>query len=97
MSLRKALIGLSALILLGAVGLALAGATTSTTVALWVGGQAAIVLVALVAERGRYRGSGDAQAGHWTITGERFQDPTTGRWTVVEYNPDSGERRYREE
>jgi len=96
MTLRKALIGLSALVLLGAIGLALAGATTWTTVALWVGGQAAIVLVALVAERGRYRASGTT-AGRWTPTGERFQDPTTGRWTVVEYNPDPGERRYREE
>jgi hypothetical protein len=34
--------------------------------------------------------------GQWQPTGERFNDPTTGQVVEVYYNPQTGERDYRE-
>ncbi|HYB66362.1 MAG TPA: hypothetical protein VEC59_14065 [Steroidobacteraceae bacterium] len=43
---------------------------------------------------GRYR-HGDARPeARWQPTGERFQDPQTGKTVQVFYDPGSGERRY---
>lgn len=90
--LRIVLIGLAALAVVGAVALLVAGVGTSTTTIIWVIVEAAILLLALLLERGRYRPK--ASPGPWESTAERFQDPTTGRWIRVEYNPRTGERRY---
>ena len=59
----------------------------------WIGVQAAIVLIAIVFERGRYRPPTTAVTG-WVHTPERFMDPTSGEWLAVEFNPGTGERRY---
>jgi hypothetical protein len=53
-----------------------------------------ITLAALSFERWRYRTRTDGAAGAWQRTGERFEDPETGRILDVEFNPESGERRY---
>lgn len=93
--LRTVLIGLAILAVLGAVGLLISGAGASTTVIGWVIVEGVILILALLLERGRYRPK--ASSGPWEATEERFQDPTTGRWIRVEYNPSTGERRYVEE
>lgn len=93
--LHPVLIGLSALALLIAIALLLTGTSATTTIAIWIGGEALIVLAALLLEQGRYRSG--VSAGPWERTAERFQDPTTGRWVTVEFNPRTGERRYVEE
>jgi hypothetical protein len=53
-----------------------------------------ITLLALSFERWRYRTRTGGAVGAWQRTGERFEDPETGRILDVEYNPESGERRY---
>jgi hypothetical protein len=63
----------------------------------WVALQAAFLLVLLLGERGRYRPPLSGASDGWQRTAERFQDPTTGQWVVVEYNPRTGERRYIQE
>jgi hypothetical protein len=62
-----------------------------------VGWQALITgLVLFVAVRfERWRAHAPARAdGQWQKTGERFEDPGSGRTVQVEYNPATGERRY---
>ena len=90
--LRIILIGLAALAVIGAVGLLVSGVAVSTAAVIWIIVEAAILLLALLLERGRYRPK--PSPGPWELTPERFQDPTTGRWIRVEYNPRTGERRY---
>ncbi|HTY48775.1 MAG TPA: hypothetical protein VMB48_03690 [Steroidobacteraceae bacterium] len=46
-------------------------------------------------ERWRYRKSLPTGA-HWQATGERFEDPVTGKEVDVLYDPVSGERHYEE-
>ena len=46
-------------------------------------------------ERWRYRKSSPPGAS-WQATGERFEDPVTGKQVEVLYDPVSGERHYRE-
>lgn len=80
-------------VLLAAVGLALrlTGASADGNPALICG---AVVLVAVLGERWRYRRSASPKGERWQKTGERFEDPDTGRTVEVLYNPVSGERRY---
>ena len=59
----------------------------------WVAAGAVLLVIALLVEHGRYRPSGGE--GPWVATAERFQDPASGQWIVVDYNPHTGERRYR--
>ncbi len=47
-------------------------------------------------ERSGYRSPANQTRGNWQPTGERFSDPTTGRAVEVYYNPQTGERDYRE-
>ena len=54
----------------------------------------AIVLVAVLFERSRYRPLVDRSAAGWETTGERFVDPTSGKLVEVRFNPQSGEREY---
>lgn len=91
--LRTALIVLSGVLLVLCVGLLAAGVGGRTTLFVWLGIQALIVVVAIVAERGRYQAPTSSSVG-WTRTGERFQDPTSGKWLDVEFNSTTGERRY---
>ena len=53
-----------------------------------------LVIVSLVFE-GRYRAA-NSTAGPWQPTGEKFIDPGTGKLVEVDYDPQTGERRYRQ-
>ena len=92
--LRRVLILASALVLVIAVILMLNGVGGNAPLYAWLAIQGAIVLIALLAERGRYRPRTSGHGSGWQRTAERFQDPSTGRWVGVEYNPVTGERRY---
>jgi membrane protein implicated in regulation of membrane protease activity len=54
----------------------------------------AIVVIAVLCERWRYRRNEHSKGGQWQQTGERFEDPETGQNMEVFYDPASGERRY---
>lgn len=43
----------------------------------------------------RYRTASNAGA-HWQPTGEKFIDPETSKLVEVDYDPQTGERRYRD-
>ena len=53
----------------------------------------ALIVLSLFFE-GRYR-SAKTGAGSWQPTGEKFIDPGTGKLVEVDYDPETGERRYR--
>jgi hypothetical protein len=89
--LRKAILGYGVLAVVGAIVLALAGIITGLVLYLFVNG--AIVIAALLFERGRYRPA-VSQDGPWQETAERFLDPTTGQLMKVRYNPETGARDY---
>lgn len=92
--LRRFLVLASALVFVGTVILLLYGVGGYTSLLVWVAVQGAIVLIALLAERGRYHTRSSGAEPSWQRTAERFQDPSTSQWLVVEYNPTTGERRY---
>jgi len=54
----------------------------------------AIVVIAVLFERWRYRRLDDSGGVQWQRTGESFEDPETGETVEVLYDPASGERRY---
>jgi hypothetical protein len=54
-----------------------------------------IVLIAVRYERWRDRPRRPSSDPHWQPTGERFEDPGTGRTVEVHYNAHTGERRYK--
>jgi hypothetical protein len=58
-------------------------------------GLGTVVLLAVRYERWRARPRVNASSDHWQATGERFEEPGTGRLVEVEYNPHTGERRYK--
>jgi hypothetical protein len=95
--LRRVVLLVSGLVLVGAVALTVAGVSGATPMYVWVAVQAALLLVLVLGERGRYRPPASDAAGGWQRTAERFQDPTTGQWVVVEYNSRTGQRRYVQE
>jgi hypothetical protein len=53
-----------------------------------------VVLLAVTFERWRKRLPPEPAGPHWQPTGERFEDPGTGKTVQVHYNPETGERRY---
>src|SRR5579864_8121681 len=53
-----------------------------------------VPMLGLAIERSRYHP--DSEAGDWEPTGERFIDPGSGHLVEVLYNPQSGERLYRD-
>jgi hypothetical protein len=58
--------------------------------------EAAAAAALILFERSRYRSRGRTVAGAgFEPTNERFIDPSTGRETVVYFNPTTGERDYR--
>jgi len=89
--LRKAIMAYGVVAIIGAILLAIGGIITGLVVYLFVNG--AIVLAALLFERGRYRPSVNPD-GPWQETAERFVDPTTGQLMKVRYNPETGARDY---
>jgi len=72
------------------------GALTGHFIAWFVAFEAAAAAGLIVFERSRYRSRipESVRAG-FEPTDERFIDPTTGRETVVYFNPQTGERDYR--
>ncbi len=95
--LRRVVTGVLAVVVLATIGAVALGLTSAPFGVLYLGAEAAIVLVLLLIERGRYQPKATSGGGTWEATNERFQDPASGRWTRVEFNPTTGERRYREE
>ena len=89
--LRKAILAYGVLAVIGAIVLALAGIISGLVLYLLVNG--AVVIAALVFERGRYRPAVSPD-GPWQETTERFVDPTTGQLMKVRYNPQTGARDY---
>ena len=89
--LRKLILAYGVVAVIGAVVLALAGIITGLVLYLFVNG--AVVIAALLLERGRYRPAVSPD-GPWQETAERFVDPTTGQLMKVRYNPQTGERDY---
>ncbi|HKF38429.1 MAG TPA: hypothetical protein VKB35_16145 [Ktedonobacteraceae bacterium] len=55
-----------------------------------------LIVGGILLERRGYRSHVDRTHGYWQPTGERFTDPTTQRIVEVYYNPQTGERDYRE-
>jgi len=89
--LRKAILAYGVLAIIGAILLALAGIITGLVLYLLVNG--AVVIAALLFERGRYQPVVSPD-GPWQETAERFVDPTTGQLMKVRYNPQTGARDY---
>lgn len=56
-----------------------------------------LVVLSLFFE-GRYRGTKiEAPSQTWQPTGEKFIDPGTGKLVEVDYDPQTGERNYRDQ
>jgi len=55
---------------------------------------AVAVCLGTLFERWRYRQEEERPDARWQRTGERFEDPQTGKTIEVFYDPRSGERRY---
>ena len=63
--------------------------------AIWVAVWSAVLILAALFERWRYKPLADARPGpDWQDTGERFVDPETGKLVTVYFHPRTGERRY---
>ena len=89
-----------ALILLGLAGLT--GGVVCALMGLWVPAvyllvECGVLVAAVGLERWRYTRALNRGSGRWQATGERFLDPSSGRQVEVFYNPETGERDYREE
>lgn len=92
--LRRILIAYGVLCLMGAVILLAAHVTIAFVIYLAINGL--IITGGILLERSSYRSQADATQGKWQSTGERFNDPTSGKIVEVYYNPQTGERDYRE-
>jgi hypothetical protein len=93
--LRIILIVVAVLLLIGGVlTLQASGAAIYGAIQLFFGG--AFLLFVLLVEARRYGSNRKLSTGPWEATGERFVDPSTGKLTEVRYNPETGERDYRE-
>ena len=92
--LRRVLIAYDVLCLIVAAILFAVHATIVLVVYLAVNGL--LIVGGILFERRGYRSRVDRTHGNWQPTGERFTDTTTGRMVEVYYNPQTGERDYRE-
>jgi hypothetical protein len=79
-------------IVLTGIGLALMVSGTPSWQPFLIWG--AILTIAVLCERWRYRRIEHSAGERWRPTGERFEDPETGRTVEVLYDPATGERRY---
>lgn len=89
--LRAALLAVAGLVAVVGAVLLLVGQIVAGAYALGLG--VAVVLGTLF-ERWRYRRDEPHAVPGWEPTGERFEDPQTGKTVQVFYDPKSGERRY---
>jgi hypothetical protein len=92
--LRRVLIAYAVLCLIGAVILLIAHVTIALVIYLAINGL--IIAGGILFERSSYRSTADRTQGKWQPTGERFNDPTSGKIIEVYYNPQTGQRDYRE-
>ncbi len=92
--LRRVLIAYGLLCLIGAVILLAAHVTFALVIYLAINGL--IITGGILFERSSYRSKVHRMQGKWQPTGERFNDPTSGKIVEVYYNPQTGERDYRE-
>ena len=92
--LRWVLVTYGVLCLIGAVILLAAHVTTALVIYLAINGL--LITGGILFERSGYRTQINRTQGKWQPTGERFNDPTTGQVVEVYYNPQTGERDYRE-
>ena len=92
--LRRLLIAYGVLCLIGAGILLVAHVTIALVIYLAINGL--IITGGILLERSSYRSKADRTQGNWQSTGERFNDPTSGKLIEVYYNPQTGERDYRE-
>ncbi len=65
-------------------------------IALYLGVYGLVIVGGILLERSGYQPRVNRKRGLWQQTGERFVDPTSGRLTDVYFNPETGERDYRE-
>jgi cell division protein FtsW (lipid II flippase) len=92
--LRRVIIAYGVLCLIVAGILFAANVTVVLVIYLAVNGL--LIVGAILFERKGYRSRVSRTQGKWQSTGERFVDPTTGQRVEVFYNPETGERDYRE-
>jgi hypothetical protein len=92
--LRKALIAYGVLCLIGAGILLASHVTTALVIYLAINGL--LIAGGILFERSGYRSHVNRMQGKWQHTGERFNDPTSGQVVEVYFNPQTGERDYRE-
>ena len=60
-------------------------------------GAGVALVIGTAFEQWRYRGGAARPGAVWEPTGERFEDPESGKTLQVLYDPVSGERRYVED
>lgn len=92
--LRRFLIGLGLVFLIGSLVLPLTRQDWFPFFPFGVFG--AVVVAAVLFESYVYNPTVDQSPGRWQVTDERFVDPSTGLTMEVLYNPDTGQRTYRE-
>jgi hypothetical protein len=92
--LRWVLIAYGVLCLIVAVILFAVHATIALVIYLAINGL--LIAGGILFERSGYRSQVNRTRGKRQPTGERFNDPTTGQVVEVYYNPQTGERDYRE-
>jgi hypothetical protein len=86
-------------IVIGIIGACCAIAGIVFTASQWPNGVPLLVIGVLICIsllfEGRYR-TAKVSRGRWQPTGEKFIDPATGKLVEVDYDPKTGERRYRD-
>lgn len=87
--LRTSLLVVAAGVCIAGLVLLAGGSAHGLPMALWGG----VLLCAVLVERWRYRPQGRGR-GAWQATTERFIDPQSGQAMQVQFNADTGERRY---
>jgi hypothetical protein len=92
--LRRLIIAYGVLCLIGAIVLLIAHVTIALVIYLAVNGL--LIVGGILFERTGYHPKVSQTGGNWQKTGERFVDPTTKREVEVYYNPQTGERDYRD-
>ena len=89
--LRAVVIAFGAILTCVGIALLAAGVRPHGWEAVGVG---LVVLLGTLFERWRYQNTAQHAEGHWTSTGERFVDPSTGDPVEVQFDQSTGERRY---
>jgi hypothetical protein len=89
--LRRALLLFAVALALSGAFLLIRGLPAPGAYALGLG---ALILLGTAFERWRYQPHSARPGVDWQPTGERFEDPQTGKTLQVFYDPRSGERRY---